>query len=70
MKWTKVDYKTLQPIKKNTGWHICSYISGNYIISDDCGRWILRESNELVGVFKTLKEAKARAEHREARRTE
>lgn len=65
MKWTKVDHTTHQPIARNSGWHIVDYISGDYVISDVYGRWVLRKNGKLIRVTKTLKEAKAIAEHRE-----
>lgn len=65
MKWTKVDQYTNQPVARNSGWHIVDYISGDYRIVSDNGKWILRKSDELIAVFKTLKEAKAYAENKD-----
>ena len=71
MKWTRVDHYTQEPIKREANsWHIVDYISEDFRICDDCGRWILRlrDTDELIKVCKTLKEAKAIAEARRAER--
>lgn len=63
MKWVKVDHYTGKPIT-DKGWHICDYISGEYkAIVTDNGKWILTKNENEIGIFKTLKEAKAQAEN-------
>lgn len=61
MKWLKVD-RDGKPIAHNSGWHIPNYISGEYKITNNNGKYILTKNNIKIGEFKTLKEAKAKAE--------
>lgn len=61
MKWLKVDSKG-NPIKPNSGWHIPNYISGDFKITNNNGKYVLAKNGETIGTFKTLKEAKAKAE--------
>lgn len=62
MKWVKVDQYTGKPIPNKDGWHICDYISGDYKIISDNGKWILTKAGKTLGTYKTLKAAKAEAE--------
>ena len=62
MKWTKIDHYTNKPIEKNTGWHICDYVCGEYKIINDDGSWTLEKNRTKINTFKTLKAAKEAAE--------
>lgn len=62
MKWQKIDHCTKQPITNKSGWHIVDYTSGRFEIIQDDGKWHLQCNSKEVGVFKTLKSAKNRAE--------
>ena len=63
MKWVKIDHYTGKPIAHNSGWHIVDYVSGDFKIINDCGRYILTQNGNQINSFKTLKEAKAQAEN-------
>lgn len=63
--WSKVDHFTNKPYKRdNSGdWHIVDYISGDFRISElPNGDRELTKGGRKLGIFKTLKAAKAYAE--------
>lgn len=62
MKWIKVDYKGEPIIHKKNSWNIPNYISGDFKITNDNGKYTLYNKGEKIGTYKTLKEAKAEAE--------
>ena len=61
MKWLKIDHFSEKPITSK-GWHICDYISGDFKIIDNGGKWILTYKGDEKGTFRTLKAAKIAAE--------
>lgn len=67
MKWTKINPITNEPVKRGVnGFFENDYISENFRIinkswSEKMG-WILTCNGHEIGRFKTLKEAKARAD--------
>lgn len=68
MKWTKVNQKTGEPVKR-TGYNFMQhdYVSGNFKIINNSFMerklaWVLTCNGNEVGRFDTLKQAKERAE--------
>ena len=66
MNWMKVDHFTGEEYKKkpNDGsWHIIDYVSGDLMIEELFdGKREVSKNGKVVGVFRTLKAAKAFAE--------
>ena len=68
MKWTKIDQKTGEPMKKGCNQFMPhDYVSEDFRIINNEWResrngWILTRNGEEVGRFNTLKEAKMAAE--------
>ena len=68
MKWTKIDQKTGEPMKKGCNQLMPhDYVSEDFRIINNSWRetklgWILMKENKEIGRFNTLKEAKKRAE--------
>lgn len=62
--WIKINHFTGEPYKRsNGGWQIVDYISGDMRISElPNGDRMLTKGKEIIGTYKTLKQAKAIAE--------
>lgn len=67
MKWTKIDQRTGEPMKKGCNQFMPhDYVAGDFRIINKAwmepNGWILTCNGTEIGRFKTLKEAKAKAE--------
>lgn len=68
MKWTKIDKRTGEPMKRGCNQLMAhDYIAGYFRIINNSWietklGWILTKDGEEIGRFNTLKQAKAKAE--------
>lgn len=67
IEWVKIDHFTGKPYKKDAksgAWNVVDYIAGDYRITELAnGNRQLTRCGLNLGIFKTLKEAKAFAEN-------
>ena len=71
MKWTKIDQRTGEPMKRSVNQLMAhDYIAGDFRIINNAWKerkqgWILTCNGNEIGRFDSLKQAKARAEELE-----